>query len=174
MLLRSFKEKAVNSLIEKAGRERAEKSAGDGGKIRSLALVIDYEKQADLRPLLKLAEVLGVENDRVYILGYVQKKHKKVNYLIPVFAENSVSTRGKIKDADLEDFLNRSYDLAVHYHTLTDTSVRLVSALIKASLKAGIHEEAASTNDLTILTDEGDHQGFREELIKYLRILNKV
>lgn len=174
MIFKSLKDKAIGKIIDRELR-KSDVSVANGNKgISTLAMIINYDKQADFKPLMNLASALGVDNDKVYILGYVEKEHKSVNYLIPVFSEGSVKANGALKSGAVQDFLGRDYDLLVNYYTDSDKIMHLMSVLTKASFKVGISEGNAEINDLTLMVEESDVTGFREELVKYLKILNKL
>lgn len=173
MILKSFKEKAIDKIIQRE-LQGQKGGAGTGVEpINSLAVIINYDRLADFKPLLGLAADLSVAGEQVYILGYVEKIHKSVNYLIPVFSETSVKTNGLVKATEVQEFLGRRYDLLVNYYEDTHAVMKLMSVLTKASFKVGISEEMSAFNDLTVLTDATDFNGFRSELVKYLNILRK-
>lgn len=174
MILKSLKEKAIDKIIRRELQRNAGEDASGKGRIESLAIIINYDRLTDFKPLMNLASALSVSDDQVYILGYVDKVHKKVNYLIPVFSEASIKTNGTVKSMEVQEFLGRKYDLLVNFYREPNSAMRLMSALTKASFKAGIAEDMSEMNDLTLLTEENDLKGFREELVKYLKILNKL
>lgn len=173
MILKSFKEKAIDKQIRRELQNKSERRAAVPGQIFSLAIIINYDKLADFRPLMKLAAALSVANEHVYILGHVEKVHKSVNYLIPVFSESSVKTNGLVRSVEVQDFLSRKYDLLINYYQDDNAVMRLMSVLTKAAFKVGISGELSEYNDLTILTEDTDFEGFGSELVKYLTILSK-
>lgn len=174
MIFKSLKEKAIDNIIRKElGRSVVPERSTKKG-MATLAIIINYDKLSDYKPLMNLASALGVDNDRVFILGFVEKVHKNVNYLIPVFSEDSVKTSGALRSGDVQDFLAREYDLLVNYYTDPSKVMHLMSVLTKASFKVGITGEDTEINDLTLIFEEGNIRGFQEELVKYLKILNKL
>lgn len=173
MILKSLREKAIDKRIRRELQRESEERLASPGEISSLAIIIDYEKLADFRPLMKLASTLSVANEQVYIAGYVDKVHKSVNYLIPVFSESSVKTNGMVRSPQMQEFLSRKYDLLVSYYSDDNAILRLMTALTRASFKVGIAKDLSMFNDLTLLTGENDFEGFQTELVKYLTILSK-
>ncbi|WP_224490754.1 DUF6913 domain-containing protein [Robertkochia flava] len=173
MILKSFKEKAIDKIIRRELQSQRNKGGATLGEVRSLALIINYDQLADFKPLLNLAADLSVSNDQVYILGYVEKIHKKVNYMIPVFSEASVKTSGEVKSGTVKDFLGREYDLLVNYYKDNNPVMQLMSVHTRAKLKVGVSEGLSAINDLTLLTGTENFNEFRQELVKYLKILNK-
>ncbi|TRZ41071.1 DUF6913 domain-containing protein [Robertkochia solimangrovi] len=173
MILKSLKEKSVYKIIEEESGKKRTSSQGEG-KFRSLAIIINYDKLVDYRPLLNLANALDIPNESVHMLGYVEKAVKNVNYLIPVFSPKSIGVKGKVKDDALEDFLKKDYDLLVNYYSDPVIEMMLVSALTRSDFKVGISDEHAILNDLILKVGEGNFRDFQEELIKYLKILKKL
>lgn len=173
MILKSLKEKAIDKIIRKELQLRADKGVKGAGRVSSLAIIINYDDLADYKPLLNLAAELSVPNDKVYILGYVEKIHKKVNYMIPVFSESSVRTNGEIKPDAVREFLARDYDLLVSFYKDANPVMRLMTVLSRASLKVGVCESLSGINDLTLLTGTTHFHEFQVELVKYLKILKR-
>ncbi|WP_224482623.1 DUF6913 domain-containing protein [Robertkochia aurantiaca] len=175
MIFNSLREKSIKKIIDRhlGERETLVKQGKEG--IRSLAVIINYDELVDYRPLMNLAAALGVNNEEVYILGYVDKVHRGVNYMIPVFSRGDIGQRGKLKSFVLNDFLQREYDLQINYFTdQAAVEMLLVAALCKADFKAGISGEVEELNDLVLHLPEGDFSGFQNELIRYLKILKKI
>ncbi|THD68054.1 hypothetical protein E7Z59_10430 [Robertkochia marina] len=172
MILKSLKDKAIDKRIRRELQREGERYLSAPGDIRSLAIIIDYDKLADIRPLLQLATALNVANEKVFILGYVEKVHKSVNYLIPVFSEATVKGNGLVRSNEVQDFLSRNYDLLINYYGQATPVMKLMTVLTRASFKVGLSADLSDFNDLTLLTEPGDFENFRDELVKYLKILS--
>jgi len=173
MIFKGLKEKSIKKAIQKSVLNQVQ-SAGDTGAVRSLAIVINYDKLVDYKPLMDIAKAINISNEDVYIIGYVNKFYKNVNYLIPVFTDNSFGMKGKIKSEEVNEFLKRDYDIVINYYTEPNIYLTLVSALIKSELKVGITSEGEAINNLVLKTDEKDFSQFNNELVKYLSILKKI
>ncbi|MCX2680044.1 hypothetical protein OOZ15_08855 [Galbibacter sp. EGI 63066] len=173
MFFKALKEKSIEKTIKK---ELSKESSfpSSGGVLRSLAIVINYDDLVDYKPLLNIAKAINISNENVFITGYVEKLYKNVNYMIPVFSKKSFGTRGAVKSEDLNNFLNREYDIVINYYTDSNIYLNLVSALIKSPMKVGISEENEAVNNLVLKVNEGDFSRFSDELVKYLSILKKI
>ena len=115
MIFKGLKEKSIKKAIQKSVLNQVQ-SAGDTGAVRSLAIVINYDKLVDYKPLMDIAKAINISNEDVYIIGYVNKFYKNVNYLIPVFTDNSFGMKGKIKSEEVNEFLKRDYDIVINYY----------------------------------------------------------
>ena len=63
--------------------------------------------------------------------------------------------------------------MLISYYTSDKLPLIFATATSEAKFKVGILEES-NTNDLVIKTDIKDTSTFEKELVKYLRILNKL
>ncbi|MCM5662770.1 DUF6913 domain-containing protein [Galbibacter mesophilus] len=173
MIFKGLKEKSIKKAIQSAitGPNRYGK---ENDVVRSLAIIIDYDKLVDYKPLLDIAKAINVSNENVSIVGYVSKMYKNVNYLIPVFSDESFGMKGKVKTEEIGVFLKKEYDIAINYYSEPNIYLQLVSALCKSDLKVGISNELEALNDLVLKVDEKDFTMFNKELVKYLTILKKI
>ncbi|MDG3581679.1 DUF6913 domain-containing protein [Galbibacter pacificus] len=173
MIFKGLKEKSIRKTIQKVlskpmGLDKCE------GVLHSLAIIIDYDKLVDYKPLLNIAKAINISNENIFILGYVDKMYKNVNYLIPVFSDSSIGMNGKIKTDELGSFLKREYDIVINYFTEPNIYLELVSVLSKSSLKVGISEKSEAINNLVLKVNEKDFSQFNSELVKYLTILKRI
>ncbi|WP_335964354.1 hypothetical protein [Galbibacter sp. PAP.153] len=173
MIFKGLKEKSIRKTIQKALSKPMGSDKGDG-VLHSLAIIIDYDKLVDYKPLLNIAKAINISNENIFILGYVDKMYKNVNYLIPVFSDSSIGMNGKIKTDELGSFLKREYDIVINYFTEPNIYLELVSVLSKSSLKVGISEESEAINNLVLKVNEKDFSQFNSELVKYLTILKRI
>lgn len=173
MIFKGLKEKSIKKAIQKSVLNQVQSAEGNV-VVRSLAIVINYDKLVDYKPLMDIAKAINISNENVYIIGYVNKFYKNVNYLIPVFTDNSFGMKGKIKSEEVNEFLKRDYDIVINYYTEPNIYLTLVSTLIKSELKVGITSEGEAINNLVLKTDEKDFSQFNSELVKYLSILKKI
>lgn len=174
MLLKGLKENSIRKIIKKEQLRASEGLNSQEGPLKRVAILINYDKLQDYRPLMNLGQSLQLGNDEVHILGYVERLYKNVNYFIPVFSRDAVNSRGVIKEESVKTFLQRSYDLLVCYHSAPTAEAMLISSRIKAPLKVGIVEEQQEICDLILKVPEGDFSVFSEELLKYLKILKRI
>ncbi|QLE02398.1 hypothetical protein HX109_12830 [Galbibacter sp. BG1] len=173
MIFKGLKEKSIKKAIQSA---LVKPKTGNQGNdvIRSLAIVINYDKLVDYKPLLDIAKAINVDNENVFIVGYVEKVYKNVNYLIPVFSDVSFGMKGALKTSEMEEFLRREYDIVINYYSEDNIYLQLVSSLVKSNLKVGINNDEAGINDLVLKVNEKDFSQFTKELVKYLTILKKI
>ena len=82
--------------------------------------------------------------------------------------------KGTIKNPELDTFLNTKFDVLISYYEKEILELKLITVLSKAELKVGILQTDERINDLIIKTKLKEFEVFKEELFKYLTILNKI
>lgn len=81
---------------------------------------------------------------------------------------------GTIKNTELQSFLDTEFDVLISYYAKDQLELKLLTALSQAKFKIGILQTDERLNDLIIKTDISEFNVFKDELIKYLTILNKI
>ena len=79
-----------------------------------------------------------------------------------------------ILNNDLKLFLDTKFDALLSYYEADVTELKLITALSKAHFKIGILQTDERVNDLIINTKLYDFNVFKNEMFKYLTILNKI
>lgn len=173
MIFKGLKENSIKKAIKASGLKSEGYDDGSGA-VRSLAIIINYDTLVDYKPLMDIAKAIRINNDNIFIAGYVEKVYKNVNYMIPVFSKNSFGINGKIKQDDLQTFLDRPYDIAINYYSKPNLYLEYVSTLCKSDLKVGVTEGSEHLNNLVLKVNEKDYDQFSSELVKYLKILKRL
>jgi|SRR5690606_15384394 len=173
MIFKGLKENSIKKTI-KAINSKPISYVGNESVVRSLAIIINYDTLVDYKPLMDIAKAIHVSNDNTFIAGYVDKVYKNVNYMIPVFSKNSFGINGKVKQEDLQGFLDRPYDVTINYYSKPNLFLEYVSTLCKSELKVGITEGSENVNNLVLKVNEKDYDQFSKELVKYLNILKRL
>lgn len=174
MIFKGLKEKTIRKIIKKEPLPEKNVNRFQDTPLRNIGIIINYDRLQDYRPLHELAKILQISASEVFILGFVDKKYHNVNYLIPVFSRKGISFRGRVKEVEVQEFLQRDYDLLLHYYGGSIPEMQLVSRLSKAGISVGITDESQIYSDLIIKVPEGDFRAFSEELVKYLKILKRI
>ena len=81
---------------------------------------------------------------------------------------------GRIKNNELQSFLNTPFDILVSYYKNDILELNLISALSKANFKVGISNKDERFHDLILDVLPNKFHVFKEEFIKYLTILKKL
>ncbi|UOB17682.1 DUF6913 domain-containing protein [Abyssalbus ytuae] len=175
MILKTIKEKTLNTIIKKKLREKGNESYLHWSNPPCALFLVNYEILKDIKQIYSLAEGLNIEEEEFKIIGYVEKINKAEYYPIPVFSENSVLVNGHINNFKVNHYLTKHYDLVINYYEKNILPLRLINSLAKTNFRVGLGHKNTEFNDLTITgtSENNDFEYFKKELIKYLTILNK-
>lgn len=172
MILKVFKEKSIQKYVNKLLSVR--KTSVNNNKVKTVAV------------LLNASEFHEFEVFRVYFkeLGLISPKHKIIAYTLDDKLEHNkwnthyspkdFGWNGKIKNIDLDAFISEPYDVLICYYKKEVLQLDLITAASNANLKVGISRNDERLYDLIIDVDLKDINIFKQELKKYLNILNKL
>jgi hypothetical protein len=91
-----------------------------------------------------------------------------------VFSYKEINWSGEILDSNAKLFLNTNFDLLINYHDFENAPLVYASYLSEANFKVGFTTKDKIINQFMINTDVNNYQLFIDELVKYLKILNKI
>lgn len=172
MILKGFKEKSIkkhfDAIVVTKSANNKEQQVG------SIGVIINIEEIDGFELFKSLAENLRVRPNRLKVIAFTQNKKKELFSWNVCFNPEDIGWHGKIKDVELQTFLDEEFDLLISYYTIDILELKLLTAKSKAKFKAGIFKKDNRLNDLIINTEIKDFNAFKNELIKYLKVLNKI
>lgn len=171
MILKGLKEKSNKNYIDKCIKNRV--TISNNNKIKTVGVIVDDSEFLDLNRINKLQDVLEVKTENFEIIALTNPKSKTESIYQNTFSRKDLGWKGNVKTETLKSFLNKKNDLLISYYTSDKLPLIFATAISEAKFKVGILEES-NTNDLVIKTDIKDTATFEKELVKYLRILNKL
>lgn len=174
MILKGLKKNAIKKSIE--GQIKKRKSTpGSVSRLNSIAVLIDASEAVDIISILKLAGELGVNPDRVKVMGYVEdKKELEDKPEASYYNEKSFTVKGGIKSDSLRNFIDKEFDILINFYSVDKIELNFVAVMSKAKFKVGFAEVDNRINDL-VIGGAGDQQSvFISELKKYLKILQII
>lgn len=143
-------------------------------KLGKLGILVDDTYMEDRNYLEKLVKKLGL-NDKQYQFFHFVEADKNV----PTLQSNQVSKKefnlkGEISSQDAIDFTGIPFDVLICVFPENNQWLNLMAAQSKAKFKIGFYDMDQRIFDLIINIDAKDNQLFENEVIKYLKILNKI
>lgn len=171
MILKGFKEKSNINYINAQLKKRVVTQANT--KVRTIGIIFNSEKNANVASFETIVNSLGITKNSIKIVAF-KPELKEEEYYNPTYTLKHIGWRGKIKDKNLEKFLNTEFDLLINYYKADVVALKVMSVSSKAKFKVGILESDERINDLIIKTEINDFNTFVLELNKYLSILNKI
>ncbi|WP_179320232.1 DUF6913 domain-containing protein [Winogradskyella helgolandensis] len=172
MILKAFKEKSNRKYVNNLLTTR--QPAVNNNKVKTIAV------------LLNTSEFHEFEVFRVYFkeLNLTSPKHKIVAFTIDDklehnkwnthFSPKDFGWKGTIKNLDLQAFIEEPFDMLICFYKNDVLQLNMITAASKANFKVGISRNDERLYDLIIDVDLKDINIFKQELKKYLNILNKL
>ena len=171
MILKGLKEKSNKNYIDNCIKNRV--MISNDNKIKTVGFIVDDSEFLDLHWIDQLQDVLEVKKVNFEILALTDPKSKTEKPYQKSFSRKDLGWKGHVKTEILKSFLDKKNDLLISYYTSDKHPLIFATATSQAKFKVGLVEET-NTNDLVIKTNINDTSTFEKELVKYLRILNKL
>ncbi|WP_411768868.1 DUF6913 domain-containing protein [Winogradskyella sp. A3E31] len=172
MIFKAFKEKSnqkyVNNLLV------ARKAAVDKRKVTSIGVLLNEQEFRDSEAFHRLFKVLGLHAPKHKILTYSIDDSIAHAQWDTFYGPKDFGWNGKIKNLDLQQFVERDFDVLICYYKSEDIELKQVAAMSKANFKVGISSNDERLFDLIINVKPSQFDVFASEFKKYLMILNKL
>jgi hypothetical protein len=172
MILKGFKEKSNKKYLNKLLSQR--KVNVDDSKIVSLGVILNIDEVDDFELFRDLATHIKVRPNKLKVIAFSASEKDKPNSWDVCFNPKDFGWKGIIKNLELQEFLDTKFDALISYYSTEDIELKLLTAKSKAEFKIGILKTDERLNDLIIKTNLKEFNVFKEELYKYLTILNKI
>ena len=142
--------------------------------IRSVGVIVDLDSFDHAEMFYDFIEDYQLRPNAVKIIGYKGYYDKNSPYSTPVFSDKDLGWNGNIENSYALEFLSREYDLLVNYYTKDNLMMQLMTIKTKARINVGFAEVDQSFNDLILEADLQDFKTFKNELKKYLLVMNEI
>jgi hypothetical protein len=172
MILKSLREKSNQKYINKQLNSR-QSNVGEQ-KIETLGVILNTNEFNDFEAFRELANELKIHPNKIKILAYTDDEKEVPNSRELLFSKKEIGWKAKIKSPELKDFLNKEFDALLGFYNEENVALNLVTTVSKANFKIGISGHDERIFDFIIETESSDFAIFKNELIKYLNILNKL
>jgi hypothetical protein len=173
MDLFGLKAKTAAKFIKNQGQNPDSEKKNPPSRIKSVGALADIDLFRNYDFTRKLIESFELAPNQVRV-ALVDPSGKNQNTLDApeAFGEDSFGLYGKIKNATLEEFVEKEFDLLVNYSGTDWVFSEVILTRSKARLKAGFGADDAGWQDISIKIPGNKMDTFHEELVKYLRIMN--
>ena len=162
------KQKYFNSVIT------AEDRTIRRGKIHTVGVLLNHEEFNNLDQMRALLKNIGIKDNKVKFITFIDDDKEKPNSWDAFFSPRDFGWKGKIKSVELEQFINTSFDALICYYNANVFELDLTTALSKANFKIGISDREPRLYDLIINIATVYLDVFQKEVVKYLKVLNKI
>jgi hypothetical protein len=172
MILKAFKEKSnqkyVNNLLA------ARKASVSANKIVSVGVLLNAVEFDDFENFNTFFKTLNLNSPKHKILTYSSEDSVVHNQWDSFFGPKDIGWKGKIKNIDLQAFIDTDYDVLICYYKENILELNQVTAMSKANFKVGISNADERLFDLIIDVKPKQFELFKIEFKKYLHILKKI
>ncbi|GAA4302794.1 DUF6913 domain-containing protein [Aestuariibaculum suncheonense] len=172
MILKGFKEKSNKKYLNKLLNER--QGRVDDSKIESLGIIFNYDEAENFEQFRILADKLNVRPDRLKIIAFSQREIELQSTWDVCYNFKDFGWKGSVNNSELQAFIKTEFDALVSFYSKDVLELKLMTALSKAKFKIGVLQNDERLNDLIIKTKMNEFDVFKNELFKYLTILNKI
>lgn len=172
MILKGFREKSIKKYLNKLLQER--QVTITDSKVTSLGVILNIDEFNDFEFFRKLADYINIRSDKLKIIAFSESKKDDLNSWDLCFNPKDFGWNGIIKNQEMQAFLDTKFDALISYYEKDVLEIKLMTAFSKAKFKIGILQTDERLNDLILKTNIKQHVVFKEEVLKYLTILNKI
>jgi len=172
MILKAFKEKSNQKLINNLVGFRSAQISSK--RIESVGIVLNLVEYDDFESFRLFFEALKLNPNKIKLVGFVEDPKLLELSRELLFSEKQIGWKGKIKNNELQSFLNTPFDVLVSYFKNDNLDLNLITALSRANFKVGLSGKDIRFYDLVLDVLPNEFNVFKNEFIKYLTILKKI
>jgi len=172
MILKAFKansnQKYINKLL------KARQVAVSDTKMNSVGVILNMNEFSDFDAFRTYFKTLGISQAKTKIIAFVDDVKDANPLWDTYFNPKDFGWKGKIKNIDLQSFIDTKFDVLISYYTQESLELKLITAASKANFKVGLIQDDKRVFDLMIDVKTNQTTLFMSELTKYLHVLNKI
>jgi len=172
MIFKVFKEKSNQKYINRLLNTHAK--CNKHSKVTSVGVVLNVEEHTDLEHFKHFFKELNLQEARTKIVSFANDPKTSNELWGAFFNAKHIGWKGKILHSELQRFVETEFDLLICFHASYHLELDLIAASSKANFKVGISSRDPRLFDLIIDVDTTQFSLFKQELKKYLTVLNKL
>ncbi|MCK8481112.1 DUF6913 domain-containing protein [Psychroserpens algicola] len=172
MILKVFKEKSNQKYINKLLSARH--VAVSNTKMSTVGVILNTSEFSDFEAFRSFFKSLGLQQAKTKIIAFVEDSKDSNELWDTYFNPKDFGWKGKINNIDLQTFIDTKFDVLISFYKANHLELNLITALSNANFKVGLTNQDARLYDLMIDVKPNEFSVFKEELKKYLTVLNKL
>jgi len=171
-MFKVIQKKRIQKKIEMYLKNRDISNLNDS--VVTMGYLVDEDLFQDFEKLISVSKEMGLKDKDVKIFTFMNVKKK-----LPSLRQNQInnkefSWKGIIQNQNANEFLDFPFDILVGFYKGENDYLDLMMTKSKAKFKVGFKGNDSRISDLIIDVDPLKTNDFKRELIKYLRVLNKI
>lgn len=172
MILKAFKDKSNRKYINKLLNAR--NTTVDDRKISSFGVILNFNEFRDFEAIRMFLKTLGIKSNKIKIIAFIEDDKEEGYHWETYFNPKDFGWKGKINNVELQTFIETEFDALISFYKEDVLELNLLTALSNANLKIGLSNNDQRLYDLIIDVKPSDFPLFKNELKKYLTVLNKL
>ena len=142
--------------------------------LKFLGFLVDESFFNDFEMFYDFGKELGLQQKDIKIFTFVETRRK-----LPTLRQNQITNkeftlRGEIHNQNAHEFLDFPLDVLICFNSQKHEFLGAMVAKSKAKFKIGFKEADERLYDLMLAIDPLNNRDFKNEVTKYLKILNKI
>jgi len=172
MFLKFIRDFGLKKIIRKSLLNYKPVSSTD--VVTTVGIIVDESYFADKEALIEQLENNGIKRHNIQTLTF--KERIKPNEVMDCchFTRKDISSGGEFKKKDVAEFINTPFDMLISYYDVEKPPLVFATIKSKGNFKVGFTTVDKRLNHFMIGTIAEKYEEFIAELIKYLKILNKI
>jgi len=148
------------------------KDLGQKFKIKNINVILDASLPVDFHFFDEIAKILTVKKKAINVMTFMSTEHTQEEYSL-VFDPKEVSFFGTFKGS-LQTYCAQEVDLQINYFDTENLYMNWVASRTSSKLSVGFASVDRKINDIVFNFSPTDKELFKNELIKYLKILKRI
>jgi hypothetical protein len=172
MFLQRFKKNSIRNYINKILNSR--NMPVSDNKIESVGVILNHDEFNEHEDIRLFLKGIGIMENKIKFITFITEKKLAPNTWDSYFSPKDFGWNGKIKNIELQEFIDIKFDALISYYKEDNLELNVATALSKANFKIGISKNDERLNDFIIDVKPDEIIIFKQELLKYLKVLNKI
>lgn len=172
MILKAFREKSNQKYLNDLLTKRL--GSSHTSKVESIGVVLHAKEFNDSEAFISFFKELGLDSPKHSILFYVDEVSNEQAQWERQFSKKDFGWAGKLKNSDLKLFIEEPFDMLIAYYNEDMPELHQVVGRSQAKFKIGIHHHDQRLFDFILDVAVIRFDLFKQEVQKYLKILNKI
>ena len=172
MFLKFIKDFSLKKIVKKS--LSGYKPAFSPDEVITIGILLDESYFSEKEGLIRELMVNGFDRNNIETLSFKERIKPKEVVDCCHFTRKNISVTGSFEKEDVAAFINKPFDMLISYYDVEKAPLLLATVKSKAKFKVGFSGVDNRLNNFMISSQAEKYTEFVAELIKYLKILNKL
>jgi len=137
-------------LNQKLSQVKTNRTSVEFDIAESIGILFDATDPSNRNKVMNYAQDMLKNGKKVNLLGFVKTKQKDLSFSFKFFTLHNLNWKMIPEGAEVNQFLNKKFDILINLYLGKNNSIEYISALSKANLRVGPFSENPNCFDLMI------------------------